>query len=89
MNAQNRTHTAEVLYRMALEDLERSSQHDTSLHSALANTLRDWANLLARSPEKVAQANTLLDPSRGDLQEIARALIPAVFADASDPSPPG
>jgi hypothetical protein len=61
MNAQNRTHTAEVLYRMALQDLERSPQHDTSWHSALANTLRDWANLLARSPERVAQANTLLD----------------------------
>jgi hypothetical protein len=44
--------------------------------------------LLAHDLEPT-EANALLDPSRVDLREIARALIPAVFADSSDPSSPG
>ncbi len=63
MNVQNRPHTAEILYRLAVQDLERApvNVRDTIWNAALAACLRDWADLLARSPDKLDQAGTLLN----------------------------
>jgi hypothetical protein len=57
----------------------------------VVNAFRCLAIALLQSAHdlELTEAKALLDPSRVDLQEIARALIPVVFADASDPSPSG
>jgi hypothetical protein len=58
-----RNSVAEILYAQALADLEKcpKEQHDNRWHGALANLLRDWADLLSRSPERLEKARELLD----------------------------
>ncbi|MGB6689400.1 MAG: hypothetical protein WBE76_16325 [Terracidiphilus sp.] len=57
-----KTSVAEKLYSQALADLEASppAQHDARWHGALGNLLRDWAELLARMPDRLAKAGELL-----------------------------
>ncbi len=54
---------AEMLYGQALSDLEkcRPGQHDSRWHGAMGRLLRDWADLLSSSPERLDKARTLLD----------------------------
>ena len=53
---------AEMLYGQALADLEKcpQPQHDYRWHGALANLLRDWADLMSRDPERLDKARELL-----------------------------
>jgi hypothetical protein len=53
---------AEMLYAQALADLEAcpEAQHDSRWHGALGNLLRDWAELMAKMPERLAKASELL-----------------------------
>jgi len=51
---------AEILYRLALEDLERSPSHDTRWHGTLGKVLRDWADLLSGRTERLDEARGLL-----------------------------
>jgi hypothetical protein len=57
-----KTAVAEMLYGQALADLEKcpEAQHDYRWHGTLARLLRDWADLLASSPEKLDKARELL-----------------------------
>jgi hypothetical protein len=54
---------AEMLYGQALADLEKCppDQHDYRWHGTLGRLLRDWADLLAPSPERLDKARELLD----------------------------
>src|SRR5262249_3745070 len=54
---------AEMLYGQALSDLEkcRPDQHDSRWHGAKGMLLRDWADLLSSSPERLDKARALLD----------------------------
>jgi tetratricopeptide (TPR) repeat protein len=54
---------AEMLYGQALADLEKCppNQHDYRWHGTLGRLLRDWADLLASSPERLDKARELLD----------------------------
>jgi tetratricopeptide (TPR) repeat protein len=54
---------AEMLYGQALADLEGcpTEQHDYRWHDALGKVLRDWADLLSQSPERLDKASELLD----------------------------
>ncbi len=58
-----KANVAELLYGQALADLEKCSpeQHDYRWHGALGRLLRDWADLLASSPERLDKACELLD----------------------------
>ncbi len=60
MGVQGRTGTAEIFYRAALDDLERSLEHDSRWESALAGTLRDWADLLSKDDSRLGEATKLL-----------------------------
>ena len=60
MAAQRRGGTAEIFYRAALQDLERSTQHDSRWELGLAATLRDWADLLAKDSSRLGEASKLL-----------------------------
>jgi tetratricopeptide (TPR) repeat protein len=57
-----KTSVAEMLYGQALANLEAcpKAQHDSRWHSALGNLLRDWAELLAKMPDRLARASELL-----------------------------
>jgi hypothetical protein len=54
---------AEMLYGQALSDLEKSKpeQHDSRWHGAIGMVLRDWADLLSSSPQRLDKARELLD----------------------------
>jgi tetratricopeptide (TPR) repeat protein len=58
-----KTSVAEMLYVQALADLEKcpEQQHDFRWHGALGRVLRDWADLLSGSPERLDQARELLN----------------------------
>jgi hypothetical protein len=62
MQALGKTNVAEMLYGQALANLEAcpQAQHDSRWHSALGNLLRDWAELLARMPDRLLRASQLL-----------------------------
>jgi rhodanese-related sulfurtransferase len=60
MQSQGRTATAELFYRMALQDLDRSLVRDPRWNYALAACLRDWADLLAHDASRAAEAGSLL-----------------------------
>lgn len=60
MCGQGRKGTAEIFFRGALQDLERSGEHDTRWHSALARVLRDWADMLAGDAARLEEASALL-----------------------------
>jgi hypothetical protein len=53
---------AEMLYGQALLDLEKCpvEQHDYRWHGTLGALLRDWADLLSESPERLDKARELL-----------------------------
>jgi tetratricopeptide (TPR) repeat protein len=66
MQCQGRTGTADFLYRMALQDLDRyrppdSAKADRRWSAALSATLRDWADLLSTNPARTAEAASLLN----------------------------
>jgi hypothetical protein len=81
MQAQGRTATAEVFYRMALQDLDRSPLRDARRDYALAACLRDWADLLADDASREAEAGNLLHRAlalhtyRDRRQQIAYSLV--------------
>jgi tetratricopeptide (TPR) repeat protein len=58
-----KTSVAEMLYVQALADLEKcpEPQHDYRWHGTLGRLLRDWADLLSQSPERLDKARDLLD----------------------------
>ncbi len=58
-----KTSVAEMLYGQALADLEKCplEQHNYRWHGTLGNLLRDWADLLSQSPERLQTASDLLD----------------------------
>jgi tetratricopeptide (TPR) repeat protein len=58
-----KTSVAEMLYTQALADLEKcpAERHDFRWHGTLGRLLRDWADLLSRSPERLGKARELLD----------------------------
>lgn len=58
-----KTSVAELIYGQALADLEKcpAEKHDYRWHLALGCLLRDWASLLADSPERLEAASALLD----------------------------
>ena len=61
MQTGHRVRSAETFYRASLLDFERSPlPGDIRWHSALANLLRDWADLLAGKPDHVEEALKLL-----------------------------
>jgi hypothetical protein len=62
MQTLGKTSVAEMLYGQALAELEKcpQEQHDYRWHGALANVLRDWADLISRSPERLEKARELL-----------------------------
>ena len=53
---------AEMLYGQALADLEKcpAEQQDYRWHGTLGSVLRDWADLLSQSPERLDKARELL-----------------------------
>jgi tetratricopeptide (TPR) repeat protein len=57
------TSVAEMLYGQALADLEKcpEEQHDYRWHDRLGRLLRDWADLLAQSPDRLDKARELLN----------------------------
>jgi hypothetical protein len=57
-----KTSVAEMLYGQALTELEKcpQEQHDNRWHGALARLLRDWADLMSSSPERLEKARELL-----------------------------
>ncbi len=57
-----KTGVAEMLYGQALSDLEKcpEDQHDYRWHGTLARLLRDWADLLSESAERLDKARDLL-----------------------------
>jgi hypothetical protein len=54
---------AEMLYGQALADLEKCKPeyHDYRWHDAIGRLLRDWADLLSRSPDRLDTARGYLD----------------------------
>ncbi|RXH58272.1 hypothetical protein [Granulicella sibirica] len=61
MQTRHRVRSAETFYRASLLDFERSPlPRDIRWHSALANLLRDWADLLADKPDHLDEALKLL-----------------------------
>ena len=52
--------TAEMLFRLALADLEASTERDSRWYFALSSVLRDWADLLADVPGRLEEASRLL-----------------------------
>jgi len=53
---------AEMLYAQGVADLEKcpEEKHDYRWHSTLGRLLRDWADLLSQSPERLDKARELL-----------------------------
>ncbi|HET6208599.1 MAG TPA: tetratricopeptide repeat protein [Terracidiphilus sp.] len=57
-----KTNVAEMLYGQALAELEKCphKQHDFRWHGSLGMLLRDWADLMSSSPERIDKARELL-----------------------------
>lgn len=57
-----KTNVAEMLYGQALAELEKcpNEQHDFRWHGALGMLLRDWADLMSSSPQRLDKARELL-----------------------------
>ncbi len=60
MGSQGRWGTAEIFYRGALEDLERSTDRGPRRNAALAGTLRDWADVMSTDQQRLDEASKLL-----------------------------
>jgi hypothetical protein len=81
MQSQKRNATAELFYRMSLQDLERGPSPDALWNFALAACLRDLADLLALDSTRAAEARSLLERAlaiqrfQGRTQQIAYALV--------------
>lgn len=62
MQSLNKAGVAEMLYGQALADLEKcpAAQHDYRWHGTLGALLRDWADLLSQSPERLDKARQML-----------------------------
>ncbi len=62
LQSMGKTSVAEMLYVQALADLEKcpEQQHDYRWHGTLGRVLRDWADLLSQSPERIEKARELL-----------------------------
>lgn len=58
-----KTGAAEILYEQALNDLEkcRVGQHDSRWQGAIGRLLRDWADLLSSSPDRLENARAYLN----------------------------
>jgi hypothetical protein len=52
--------TTEVLFRLALADLEAATERDSRWYFALSAVLRDWADLLSENPERLEDATRML-----------------------------
>ena len=52
--------TAEMLFRLALADLEASTERDSRWYFALSSVLRDWADLLSEFPQRLEEASRML-----------------------------
>lgn len=63
MQALGNTGAAEMLYGQALADLEKCKPecHDYRWHDAIGRLLRDWADLLSASPNRLDVARAYLD----------------------------
>lgn len=63
MQGQGRPGTAELLFRLALADLDKAppQEQDSRWHFALPATLRDLADLLSGTPTRLHEASALLD----------------------------
>ena len=60
MHYRGQKETAEMLYTLALADLEASTERDSRWYFALASVLRDWADLLSADPDRLEEALRLL-----------------------------
>jgi hypothetical protein len=65
LQSRGQTETAELMLRLALTDLEACAvepgmRGDSRWYFALSSTLRDWADLLAGTPERLEDASRLL-----------------------------
>ncbi len=60
MHYRGQKETAEMLYTLALADLEASTERDSRWYFALASVLRDWADLLSADPDRLQEASRLL-----------------------------
>jgi hypothetical protein len=60
MHYRGQKETAEMLYTLALADLEASTERDSRWYFALASVLRDWADLLSADPDRLEEASRLL-----------------------------
>src|ERR1700722_15009500 len=60
MHYRGQKETAEMLYTLALADLEASTERDSRWYFALASVLRDWADLLSADPDRLPEASHLL-----------------------------
>jgi hypothetical protein len=60
MQGRGQRDTAEMLFRLALGDLEASTERDSRWYFALSSVLRDWADLLSDLPERLEEASRLL-----------------------------
>ncbi len=60
MQSRGQRDTAEMLFRLALADLETTPERDSRWYFALSSVLRDWADLLSAVPGRLEEASRLL-----------------------------
>jgi hypothetical protein len=60
MQSRGQRDTAEILFRLALADLEATPERDSRWYFALSSVLRDWADLLSAVPDRLEEALRLL-----------------------------
>ena len=60
MQSRGQKETAEMLFQLALVDLEASTERDSRWYFALSAVLRDWADLLSGLPDRLDDASRLL-----------------------------
>ena len=60
MQSRGQRDTAEMLFRLALADLEATPERDSRWYFALSSVLRDWADLLSAVPGRLEEALRLL-----------------------------
>jgi hypothetical protein len=60
MQSRGQKETAEMLFQLALVDLEASTERDSRWYFALSAVLRDWADLLSGLPDRPDDASRLL-----------------------------
>jgi hypothetical protein len=56
--------TAEMLFRLALADLEATTDRDSRWYFALSSVLRDWADLLSEFPQRLEEASRMLQRAK-------------------------